>query len=108
MGDDLNERIAKAQAELDAQKRPPKRLADGRGMGLGFRMAADFVAAIIVGALLGSGIDYLLHSSPWGLIVCLMIGFVTGVWNVVRVAQQANNAAQQKGPEDKGGKGEGA
>jgi ATP synthase protein I len=112
MGDDLNKRIAKAQAELDAQKRPSGQLAEGgQGMGLGFRMAADFVAAIIVGALLGAGVDYLLHSSPWGLIVCLMIGFVTGVWNVVRAAQQANRAgAQQTAPEDKGpdGRGKGA
>jgi len=97
MGDDLNKRIAKAQAELDAQKRPSKNLGDGQGMGLGLRMAADFVAAVIVGALLGWGVDALLHSwgiksSPWGLIVCLMIGFVTGVWNVMRTAQQANKA----------------
>jgi ATP synthase protein I len=103
MGDDLNDRIAKAQAELDAQKRPSKKFAEGQGMGLGFRMAADFVAAILVGALLGAGVDYLLHTSPWGLIVCLMIGFVTGVWNVVRAAQQANAAGAQQGPEDKDG-----
>ena len=92
MGDDLNERIAKAQAELDAQARPSKNAVDGPGMGLGFRMAADFVAAIIVGGLLGFGIDALLHSSPWGLIACLMLGFITGVWNVVRTAQRANKA----------------
>jgi ATP synthase protein I len=90
MGDDLNERIAKAQAELDAQARPSKNAVDGPGMGLGFRMAADFVAAIIVGGLLGFGIDALLHSSPWGLIACLMLGFITGVWNVVRTAQKAS------------------
>ena len=93
MGDDLNDRIAKAQAELDAQARPATKEPMGKGMGLGFRMAADFVAAVIVGAVLGVGIDALLHSSPWGLIVCLILGFITGVWNVVRVAQAANNAA---------------
>ena len=92
MGDDLNERIAKAQAELDAQARPSRRSVDGRGMSLGFRMAAEFVAAILVGAALGYGIDFLLHSSPWGLVVCLLLGFITGVWNVVRVAQAANKA----------------
>ena len=103
MGDDLNDRIAKAQAELDAQKRPSKKFSEGQGMGLGFRMAADFVAAIIVGAVLGWGVDALLRTSPWGLIVCLMIGFITGVWNVVRAAQQANTAGAQQGPEDKDG-----
>jgi ATP synthase protein I len=97
--DDLNERIAKAQAELDAQAGPSKNSVTGPGMGLGFRMAADFVAAILVGAVLGWGVDQLLHSSPWGLIACLMLGFVTGVWNVVRTSQKANKAAAT--PEDK-------
>lgn len=97
MGDDLNERIAKAQAELDAQARPATEEPMGKGMSLGFRMAADFVAAVIVGAVLGFGIDALLHSSPWALIVCLILGFITGVWNVVRVAQAANKPEPPKG-----------
>jgi ATP synthase protein I len=92
MGDDLNDRIAKAQAELEAQKQPSKTAMPGQGMGLGFRMAADFVAAVLVGAVLGWGIDALLRSAPWGLIVCLLLGFITGVWNVIRVAQEANKA----------------
>lgn len=100
MGDDLNDRIAKAQAELDAQARP-KHDVDGQGMGLGFRMAADFVAAIIVGAVLGFGIDWLLKTTPWGLIVCLMLGFTTGVWNVVRTANAASKKANSP-PDGKG------
>jgi ATP synthase protein I len=98
MSDDLNDRIAKAQAELDAQKRPSAP-ATGPGMSLGFRMAADFVAAVIVGAVLGWGVDSLAGTSPWGLIVCLILGFITGVWNVVRTANAANKAAMEK---DKG------
>ena len=90
--DDLDERIAKAQAELDAQAGPSKSAFTGPGMGLGFRMAADFVAAIIVGALLGWGVDQIFGTTPWGLVALLMLGFVTGVWNVVRTAQKANKA----------------
>jgi ATP synthase protein I len=91
--DDLNKRIAKAQAELDAQARPSKNAMNGPGMGLGFRMAADFVAAILVGAVLGWGIDAIFGTTPWGLIAFLMLGFITGVWNVVRTAQAANKAS---------------
>jgi ATP synthase protein I len=90
--DDLNERIAKAQAELDAQARPSKNAINGPGMGLGFRMAADFVAAILVGAVLGWGVDAIFGTTPWALIALLMLGFITGVWNVVRTAQRANKA----------------
>jgi ATP synthase protein I len=88
MGDDLNNRIAKAQAELDAQQRPSGNTT-GKGAGLGLRMASDFTAAVIVGAILGWGIDALFHTSPWGLIACLLLGFVTGVRNVVRAATQS-------------------
>ncbi|HVY89183.1 MAG TPA: AtpZ/AtpI family protein [Hyphomonadaceae bacterium] len=102
MGDDLNERIAKAQAELDAQARPSKKAAEGPGMSLGFRMAADFVAAVIVGAVLGFGIDTLVHTSPWGLVVCLILGFITGVWNIVRAANAASAAAQKDKGKDTG------
>lgn len=90
--DDLNERIAKAQAELDAQAGPSKSSVTGPGMGLGFRMAADFVAAILVGAVMGWGVDAIFGTTPWGLVALLLLGFVTGVWNVVRTAQKANTA----------------
>lgn len=99
--DDLNERIAKAQAELDAQAGPSKSAFTGPGMGLGFRMAADFVAAILVGAVLGWGIDEIFGTTPWGLVSCLLLGFVTGVWNVVRTAQRANKAAAPDKPDGK-------
>jgi ATP synthase protein I len=42
--------------------------------------------------LLGWGIDAIAGTTPWGLIALLMLGFITGVWNVVRTAQQANKA----------------
>lgn len=95
MGDDLDKRIAKAQAELDAQKRP-KLTTDGPGMGLGLRMAADFVAAVLVGAALGWGVDQIFHTTPWGLVGFLLLGFVTGVWNVARTAMTASKSAGER------------
>ncbi len=92
MSDDLNKRIAKAQAELDARNRP-RTGGTGKGVGLGFKMASDFTAAMIVGLVLGLGIDAVFHVSPWGLLVCLMLGFATGVRNVVVSAQAANRSA---------------
>ena len=59
---------------------------------LALRFGGEFGAAIIVGALLGYGADYLLHSAPWGLVIGFGLGFVTGVVNVVRTAQSFNKA----------------
>lgn len=91
--DDLNKRIAEAQAQIDAREKPSAQAAASRGMSVGFRMAADFSAAVIVGAVLGLGIDALFKVSPWGTIICLMLGFVAGVRNVVATAAKANQAS---------------
>jgi ATP synthase protein I len=100
--DDLNQRIARAQAEIDARERP-RYMATSKGMGLGFRMASDFAAAVIVGAILGWGLDALFGWTPWGLVSCLMLGFVAGVRNVVATASKANQAGASES-----NKGEGA
>ena len=56
------------------------------------RFGGEFGAAILVGALLGIGVDTFFHVSPWGVLTGTMLGFVTGVVNVVRVAQSYNRA----------------
>ena len=55
-------------------------------MALGFRLSSELVAGVLVGAGIGWGIDRLLSTSPLGLIVFLLLGFVAGVVNVVRSA----------------------
>lgn len=55
-------------------------------MALGFRLSSELIAGVIVGALLGWGLDHLLSTSPWGLIVFVLLGFTAGVVNVVRSA----------------------
>ena len=85
--DDLRRRVAKAQGETASTSRPPDSAAS-----LAVRFGGEFGAAILVGALLGYGIDFFVHTSPWGLLIGLGLGFVTGVVNVVRVASAYNKA----------------
>ena len=101
MGEDLQKRIAKAQAELDAKNRP-KDVASGNGAGRGLRMGSDFVASVLVGALLGWGIDWVFGVSPWGLIVCLLLGFATGVRLIIKVASQSGPPSAGTDTKDKG------
>ncbi len=49
-------------------------------------LSSELVAGVLVGAALGWGFDRLLSTSPWGLIVFLLLGFVAGVVNVMRAA----------------------
>jgi ATP synthase protein I len=55
-------------------------------MAVGLRLSSELVAGVLVGAALGWGFDRLLSTSPWGLIVFLLLGFTAGVINVMRAA----------------------
>src|SRR5580658_10837212 len=55
-------------------------------MALGFRLSSELIAGVVVGALIGWGFDRLLSTSPFGLIVFVLLGFIAGVVNVVRSA----------------------
>jgi ATP synthase protein I len=55
-------------------------------MALGFRLSSELIAGVFVGALLGWGFDHFLSTSPFGLIVFVLLGFTAGVVNVIRSA----------------------
>jgi ATP synthase protein I len=75
------QRQAEAEAELDAEMR-------GRGMAYGLRMAAELVAAVIVGGAIGYGLDRWLGSTPWLFLLFFVLGFAAGVLNVVRAYEK--------------------
>ncbi|MGN6287336.1 MAG: AtpZ/AtpI family protein [Afipia sp.] len=60
--------------------------AKASAMARGFRLSSELIAGVLVGAVIGWGIDHLLSTSPWGLIVFFLLGFVAGVINVMRTA----------------------
>lgn len=55
-------------------------------MAMGFRLSSELIAGVAVGALMGWGFDRLLSTSPFGLIVFVLVGFTAGVLNVIRSA----------------------
>ena len=59
---------------------------DSSAMARGFRLSTELVAGVLVGAGLGWLLDRWLGTSPWGLIVLLLLGFAAGVLNVMRAA----------------------
>jgi ATP synthase protein I len=87
----LDHRLSEIQ---DSRKIRTDQPGDGSGdgaarasaMALGFRLSSELVAGVVVGAVIGWGFDRLLSTSPFGLIVFVLLGFVAGVVNVVRSA----------------------
>lgn len=84
---DLRARVDAARGTGASSSRPAPSAAS-----LSLRIGGEFGAAIIVGALLGYGADYFLHSQPWGLVIGFGLGFVTGIVNVVRAVSAYNRA----------------
>ena len=65
-------------------------VARASAMARGFRLSSELIAGVVVGAVIGWGFDRLLSTSPFGFIVFMLLGFVAGVFNVVRSAGVAS------------------
>ncbi len=64
-------------------------------MARGFRLSSELIAGVVVGALLGWAFDRLLSTSPFGLIVFVLLGFAAGVLNVIRSAGVAPDSTDR-------------
>ncbi|MCT7373626.1 AtpZ/AtpI family protein [Chelativorans salis] len=67
------------------------------------KLSSEFIAGVLVGAALGWFIDRMAGTSPWGLIVFLLLGFGAGILNVLRSAGQIaefGSKAPKKGNDD--------
>jgi ATP synthase protein I len=91
---DLSARLRQLETQLD-RKRDAAPARDERfegsssgpsALGRAFRMSTEFVAGVIAGGGLGWLFDRWLGTSPWGLIVFLMLGFAAGIYNVMRAS----------------------
>lgn len=72
------------QAAPDPSTRP--RSGGPSSLGQAMTISTEFVAGVIAGGILGWIVDHVFGTKPWGLIVLLMLGFVAGVYNVMRVS----------------------
>ena len=90
----LEDRLKRLDAELadrrkddGAERAAEARASESRkGYAVAMKLSSEFVAAVIVGALLGYLLDHFAGTGPWGMIVLLLLGFCAGVLNVMRAA----------------------
>lgn len=92
----LDKRLSKARRDRENQSagqgsENETASAKASAMARGFRLSSELVAGVVVGAVIGWGIDRLLSTSPWGLIVFFLLGFAAGVLNLMRAAGVASS-----------------
>ena len=92
---DLASRIASAKRDraVEDNRASANASPEMSGMARGMRIGTEFIAAILVGAVIGYLIDLGLGTSPWGLLIMLLVGFAAGILNVTRVVAQMNAAS---------------
>jgi ATP synthase protein I len=90
--DDLERRRRELGAKL-ATRRPDRLEGEDKGQtrsvsgyAQAFKLSSEFIAAIAVGIGIGWVLDRWAGTSPWGLIVFLLLGFCAGILNVLRAA----------------------
>ncbi|MFD1333432.1 AtpZ/AtpI family protein [Methylopila musalis] len=85
--DRLDKALERRGAGRDAgETSGPVSSRDAQGIARGFRLSTEMVAGVLVGGGLGWALDRWLDTSPFGLIVLLLLGFGAGVLNVMRAA----------------------
>ncbi|UXM96251.1 AtpZ/AtpI family protein [Bartonella sp. HY329] len=81
--DERKHRLEQALIQKGAFKQPePEKTPPNTSYAI--KLSSEFLAAIVVGVVLGLGFDQLIGTNPWGLIVFLFLGFAAGVMNVLR------------------------
>ncbi|WP_336485591.1 AtpZ/AtpI family protein [Methylobacterium nigriterrae] len=105
---DLSARLKRLETQIDRKRpsaSPDPSLRPGSSdgpspLGRAMQLSTEFVAGVIAGGILGWIFDRFLGTKPWGLIVFLMLGFVTGVYNVMRAS---GFSGPRSGSGDRGG-----
>lgn len=85
--DDLDRRIAEARATEQARAgTAPKEKA--KGYSQGSRVLAELVGAPIGGALIGWLLDRWLGTSPWLLLILLVLAVVVAFRNIFQISKE--------------------
>ncbi|MGJ3264145.1 MAG: AtpZ/AtpI family protein [Salinarimonas sp.] len=107
----LDTRLGDARSKRDSDARAGSRAAsDMSGLGKALRFSAEFIAGIFAGTGVGWALDQVAGTSPWGMIVGLVLGFAAGMLNIMRAAGELNRTPRSgRSPGDeRRGPGDGA
>ena len=80
--DALDAKIKKAQGEEEPETPPSSGAQDG------MRISIELVAGVLVGAMLGYGLDTWFSTKPLFLLICVLFGFAGSMLNIYRYLQK--------------------
>ena len=60
------------------------------GYSIGLKISLDFISSIIVGALIGYGLDKIFSTKPVFFIIFLVLGIITGFYSLFKTVKKLN------------------
>lgn len=89
----LGRRLGEMQSRQNVE-RPAQQSAKGAAYGQAFKIAAELVAGLVFGGAVGWYLDKQFGTTPFLLIIFVVLGFTAGMLNVVRGARAAQAKAE--------------
>ncbi|MDC3091819.1 AtpZ/AtpI family protein [Rickettsiales bacterium] len=85
----MNKKIQEFKQKLEAfennKKSNLKHIKNNNAFGLGLKISLDLVVSIIVGILIGLGIDKLFNTKPIFFLIFFILGIAAGFFNIYRL-----------------------
>ena len=99
--DESQEALDRLQTRLDAltAERKPKNAADGsaeRSMGEGYRLLGEVIGGVLGGLGLGWAVDYFAHTTPFGMVIGLLLGTAASAYAAVKSADKVGRTARKE------------
>ena len=83
----LDERLKQAQSDEAVRTGQNAKPAD-RNEQLGNRVLSYLIGGMLGGAVIGWALDRLLGTSPWLLLILLVLGTAAGFWSIIKLSMR--------------------
>lgn len=91
--EDLEQRIEAAKARYAGEQEIET---DNSILGMAWRISTELVVTVLVGCALGLGIDTVLNTKPWFIILGLCLGTAAALRNVFRLVARMEEEEKRK------------
>ena len=71
-------------------KKPKTNFYKNNGYSIGLKISLDLISSIIVGVLLGYGLDKIFSTKPVFFIIFLVLGIITGFYSLFKTVKKLN------------------
>ena len=85
MKNDLSDRL-----EQKLKKSKNNNFKKDNGYSIGFKISMDLISSIIVGALIGIGLDKIFSTKPIFFIIFLVLGIIAGFYSLFKTMKKLN------------------